>query len=140
MRFDLDKNLGISPDALKVYAKRAELLAGNLANADTPGFQARDIDFKNALQSMNATTHNSSVVKTTNSKHINTSTGMSDRINDVLGEIKFRVPQQPSLDGNTVDPLTEKAAFMENAMMYQTAIKFLGDKFKLTEATGIARF
>lgn len=130
MRFDLDKVLGSNPEALKVYSRRAELLAGNLANADTPGYKARDIDFKEALQDMNGTMKSAARINTTHPSHMNSAGGMNNRLDQVLGEMKYRIPQQASLDGNTVDSLQEKAAFMENALMYQATLKFLGGKFK----------
>ena len=129
MQFSLDKFFGINQQALKIHSQRSEILASNLANADTPGYQARDIDFKAALQRVNSEM-NAGTVMTTNAKHFNGAGGMDNRINDLVGELKYRTPNQPSLDGNTVDPLLEKAAFMDSAMQYQTNLKFLGDKIK----------
>ncbi len=129
MQFGLDKFFGTSQQALKIHSRRFEILAGNLANADTPGYKARDIDFKEALarvkSDLGATT-----LKTSNARHINSAGTTVGGLDDVLGEMKFRIPSQPSLDGNTVDPLLEKAAFMENALLYQTNLKFLGGKIK----------
>lgn len=129
MRFSLDKAFGIHQQALNVHSRRAEVLAGNLANAETPGFKARDIDFKDALQQVNGAKGSASLV-TTNARHMNSAGTMNGRIDDVLGEMKYRTATQPSVDGNTVDPLREKSAFMENALMYQTSLKFLSDKMK----------
>lgn len=129
MQFGLDKFFGINQQALTLHSRRSEILAGNLANADTPGFKARDIDFKAALQAVKAGAGDSSL-KTTNAHHISTDGTMAGRVDDVLGEMKFRTPSQPSLDGNTVDPLLEKAAFMENALLYQTNLQFLSGKIK----------
>lgn len=130
MRFELDKALGINPDVLNVYSRRAEVLAGNLANADTPGYKARDIDFKDALQDMKGSMQGASAMRITHASHINSAGSMNDRVSEILGEMKYRIPQQASIDGNTVDPLLEKSAFMENAMMYQASLKFLSAKFK----------
>ena len=134
MQFGLDKVFGIYQQALKIHSRRSELIAGNLANADTPGFKARDIDFKDALQrvkgGMSEAGTGVTTLKTTHANHIGSSGAGSSRIDDVLGEMKFRTPNQPSLDGNTVDPLFEKSAFMENAVMYQTNLQFLGGKIK----------
>jgi len=129
MQFGLDKFFGISQQALKIHSRRAEVLAGNLANADTPGYKARDIDFKAALQQVKSGMGDVAL-RTTNSKHINSAGTLPGRIDDVLGEMKYRIPSQPSLDGNTVDSLKEKAAFMENALLYQTNLQFLGGKIK----------
>lgn len=130
MQFGLDKFFGINQQALTIHSRRSEILAGNLANADTPGYKARDIDFKAALQAVQTGTRDSSGLKTTNAHHINSTGTTAGRVDDVLGEMKFRTPSQPSLDGNTVDPLLEKAAFMENALLYQTNLQFLSGKIK----------
>lgn len=129
MQFSLDKIFGINQQAVKIHSRRSEILAGNLANADTPGYQARDIDFKAALQQVKAGA-NAASLKTTHANHLNSAGSQSGRIDDLLGEMKYRTPSQPSLDGNTVDPLKEKAAFMENALLYQTNLKFLSSKIK----------
>ncbi len=133
MQFGLDKFFGISQEALKIHSRRAEVLAGNLANADTPGYKARDIDFKAALQQIKNGTGDVTL-RTTNPNHINSAGASPGRIDDVLGEMKYRIPSQPSLDGNTVDSLKEKAAFMENALLYQTNLQFLGGKIKHLKA------
>jgi len=129
MQFGLDKFFGISQQALKIHSRRAEVLAGNLANVDTPGYKARDIDFKAALQQVKSGMGDVTL-RTTNPNHINSAGTSPGRIDDVLGEMKYRIPSQPSLDGNTVDSLKEKAAFMENALLYQTNLQFLGGKIK----------
>jgi flagellar basal-body rod protein FlgB len=116
----MDNLFGIHATALKLRASRAELLAANIANADTPGYKARDIDFKNTLKLAGS---NSSDMKTTDARHI-TSAGTTK----MGAEILYRVPTQPSLDGNTVDLQTERSAFMENSMMYQASLRFLNGK------------
>ena len=71
MRFDLDKVFGIHEQGVRIRERRAELLAGNLANADTPNYKARDIDFKQVLQQAEAGT-NTTQMKITNAKHLQT--------------------------------------------------------------------
>jgi len=129
MQFGLDKYLGISQQALQVHSRRAEIIAGNLANADTPGYKAQDLDFKAALQQAKGQ-HQDSILRTTHPGHLGTGGNPAGSANDLLGEMKYRNPSQPSIDGNTVDPLQEKSAFMENAILYQTNLQFLGDKIK----------
>lgn len=131
MSLSLDKYLGVHPDALKVSAQRSELLAANLANADTPNYKARDIDFRAALSAANAS---SGVGLTaTHAGHIatggNAATG---------AELKYRVPYAPALDGNTVDAQVEQANFAENAVRYQATLTFLSSKFRglMTAITG----
>lgn len=127
MPITFDSALGIHQNALVLRSQRAEVLASNIANADTPGYKARDIDFKSALESVKAQTaegrFNTSLA-TTNSKHIQINN--SANATDVL----YRVPIQPSLDGNTVDGLIEKSSFAENALHYQASLTFLDGKFK----------
>ena len=122
MSITFDSALGIHQKALSLRSQRAELIASNIANADTPGYKARDIDFKAALASVD-TQSNGSLTRT-NSKHIQISSAGNN------AEALYRVPNQSSLDGNTVDGLVEKSAFAENALRYQASITFLDGKFK----------
>jgi flagellar basal-body rod protein FlgB len=125
MPTNLDSALGLHAAALSLRARRAELLAANLANADTPGFKAKDIDFKAVLARQEA---NGSAVglATTDAAHIATKSG-----GGVLStDLQYRIPNQPSLDGNTVDPHLEKAAFAENALQYQTSLLLLDRKIR----------
>jgi flagellar basal-body rod protein FlgB len=98
---------GIHGTALEVRAQRMGVLASNIANASTPGFKAKDIDFKAALQGAQRT-------------------GNADAAID--GNTLYRRPLQPSLDGNTVELVTEQTAFAENAVAYQTTLAFLNGR------------
>lgn len=120
----MDNLFGIHAEALKLRANRAELLAANIANADTPNYKARDINFQQALaQAAHQSGERSADLTTTNARHISTATGSA------MGtELLYRNPMQPSLDGNTVDLQTERSAFMENSMMYQASLRFLNGK------------
>lgn len=120
MAFDLDKALGIHAQALTVRAYRTELLANNIANADTPNYKAVDIDFKTALA--NAGSGNLPMATST-SKHIQTTSGNSARY-----ELLYRVPLQPALDGNTVDTQVEQAEFARNAVQHQASLTFLNGR------------
>ena len=122
MSITFDSALGIHQQALSLRSQRAEMLASNIANADTPGYKARDIDFKAALASVNPQSNGS--LTQTNSKHIQISSAGNH------AEALYRVASQSSLDGNTVDGLVEKSAFAENALRYQASITFLDGKFK----------
>ena len=125
MRFDLDKVFGVDQQAMLVRSKRAELLANNLANADTPNFLARDIDFKQVLSQAQAQ-DNASQLMTTEPGNISSGTP----IGDINADIMYRIPLQPSIDGNTVDTQMEKANFTQNAIQYQASVQFLGSKIK----------
>ncbi len=118
----LDQVFGIHERALQLRARRAELLAGNLANAETPGFKARDFDFQKVLkQEMSQPVR----MAVTNERHVQVG-------NDVISpaELLYRVPTQPSLDGNTVDSQQEYAAFSSNALEYQASLRFLTGKIQ----------
>ena len=122
MAISFDKALGDLPAHLSVYGQRSSLLASNIANADTPGYKARDIDFKAALSKAAG---DQISLKTTSGNHIaGTGSSMSGL------ETLYRNPTQPSLDGNTVDSQQEKARFTENAVRYQSTLTFLTGKFK----------
>ncbi len=118
----LDNALGIHEQALQLRARRAEVLAANIANADTPGYKARDFDFRAMLQEEVA---NSSRMKVTQPGHIQTEAGIVPP-----SRMEYRTPTQPSLDGNTVDTQVEHTAFAENALEYQASLKFLSGRIK----------
>jgi len=120
MAFDLDKALGIHAQALSLRAHRAELLANNIANADTPNYKAVDIDFKTALANASS---GELPMSTSTSNHIQTVSGDSARY-----ETLYRVPLQPALDGNTVDTQVEQAEFTRNAVQHQASLTFLSGK------------
>jgi flagellar basal-body rod protein FlgB len=133
MPLDLNTYLGVQQDALQVYSKRTEVLANNLANSDTPGYKARDVDFRSVLAAA-GTPGSSLPLTTTSSAHVTTSATGSAQSPD----LKYRVPLAPALDGNTVDVQLEQGAFAENAVRYQATLTFLSDRFKglMTAITG----
>ena len=98
---------GIHGAALEVRGQRMGILASNIANSSTPGFKARDIDFQKAMAAAQ-------------------DGGNLDGA--IAGATMYRVPLQPSLDGNTVDLSTEQTAFAENAVQYQTTLSFLNGR------------
>lgn len=121
MAINFDNALGIHPQALALREKRSELLATNLANADTPDYKARDLDFKSAFQQ--ALAGRSGELNRSQQGH------MTSR-NDVLGaELLYRNPQQASLDGNTVESHIEQAKYAENAVQYEASLRFINNKF-----------
>ncbi len=110
-----DPLFGIHAQALGVQRQRLELIASNLANADTPGFQARDLDFRTLLAAAGAPTSASSAP-----------------------EPQYRVPLQPAVDGNTVDVQIEQAQFADASLRYQASLGFLDSRIKsmITALTG----
>ena len=117
-----ENSLGIHDNALLVRSERSSIIANNLANADTPGFKARDIDF-NAILRGEVDRQSSLSVDKTNDRHI------PGRESDGWEKL-YRHPLQPSIDGNTVEENVENKNFTENAMAYNASFEFLNGKFK----------
>lgn len=117
-----NNSLGIHDNALLVRSERSSVIANNLANADTPGFKARDIDF-NAILRGEVERKSSLGIDKTNSRHI------QGREHDEWEKL-YSHPHQPSIDGNTVEENVENKNFTENAMAYNASFEFLNGKFK----------
>lgn len=131
--FDIDAHIGLHADALKLRSQRAELLARNLANADTPGFEARDFDFRDALDRAQGGQGGGVTLATAQAGHLGARGAAA-----IAPELQYRIPVAPSLDGNTVDVQLEQAAFAENAVKYQTTLHFVNSKLRglMTAITG----
>jgi flagellar basal-body rod protein FlgB len=123
MPISFDNILGIHERALMLRARRSEVLASNLANADTPGYKARDIDFKATLE-QSMSTQQGAGMNATHAGHFTNGAGGAD------GELLYRNPTQPSIDGNTVDSQVEKSKFAENALQYQASLSFIDGRLK----------
>jgi flagellar basal-body rod protein FlgB len=116
----IDAALGIHPQAIAAGSRRLELIAGNIANADTPGYKARDIDFRATMQALLAGPQGAAAaLRTTHAGH-QSAPGAS-----LTAEPLYRVPNLPALDGNTVDTQLEQSAFAEASVRYQASIDFL---------------
>lgn len=122
MTISFDSALGIHESAFKLRARRAEVLANNLANADTPGFKARDVDFKAML---NKAAGGQLPLEQTARGHLPLNASAGGDAN-----LAFRTPHQMSIDGNTVEEQVEHAEFMKNALAYQASFTMLNSKFK----------
>jgi flagellar basal-body rod protein FlgB len=123
----LDQYIGVHAAALDVRARRTEVIANNLANADTPGFKARDLDFRTALARAAGEQVPGVHLSTTRAGHIGGNASAEAASNP---DLKYRTPLAPALDGNTVDAQLEQAAFAENAVRYQATLTFLNSKFR----------
>lgn len=128
-----DPLFGIHARALAVWQKRAEAIADNLANADTPDYKARDVDFRKVLAS--ATGDGDSVQLQASEPGMIGSNG-STSSNAI--PLEWRVPLQPSMDGNTVDTQVEQAAYAANAVHYQASLTFINAQISMlrTAITG----
>ena len=125
---NLDQYVRVHAAALDVRARRTELIANNLANADTPGYQARDIDFRQAMA--RAAGEKTTGVFTSRPRRPGTSAAPPRPTPPPSPDLKYRTPLAPALDGNTVDAQLEQAAFAENAVRYQATLTFLNSKFR----------
>lgn len=125
MPINFDSALGIHESALKLRAKRAEVLANNLANVDTPNYKARDLDFRAALKGQMQNQGSSLKMTVSNEKHHN---GQSLQTQDE--GLLYRTAQQPSIDGNTVEEHVEHGEYMKNSLAFQASFTFLNGKFK----------
>ncbi len=125
MAISFERALGIHEQALLLRNRRTEVLANNIANADTPGFKARDIDFESVLASQVA---NKTLprMRGTHAKHFSS---MADAGSATRVTLSYRIPTQPALDGNTVDEQLENAAFARNVLDHQASFQFLNGKF-----------
>jgi flagellar basal-body rod protein FlgB len=152
MPLNLNTYRGLDPQALQLQGRRMEVIANNLANADTPNFKAQDFDFQSALaaagaaagiggRSASAASSGNGAVAgppavtlgTTEARHLSTQSNADPQVT-----LQYRVPLAPSLDGNTVDAQLEQAAFAENTVRYQATLTFLSGKFRdlMTAITG----
>jgi flagellar basal-body rod protein FlgB len=120
MAINFNAALGNGPQILAFREKRGEILAANLANADTPNFKARDLDFKSVLKQSLASGVS---MERTHAGHITPH-------QQVFGaNVMYRNPSQVSLDGNTVESHVEQTKYAENAVRYQASLNFLGGDF-----------
>jgi len=128
--------LGVHADALPLREQRMQLIASNLSNVDTPGYKAQDLDFNAALNAAGAAREglsSSSGLARTTEGHLGSG--------EIAGLNPFQITRQanqPSLDGNTVDPDAERAAYGRAALEYRASLSFLESKVKnmLTAITG----
>ena len=139
----LDKMTGrldFHSDALVLRAERQRILSSNIANADTPGYVARDFDFAKTLRA--ATTAPSPAqqamraASTTHGQHMQLPTASFGA--DKEGRLGYSLSSQPSLDNNTVDLDRERANFVDNAVRYEATLRFLNGQSKtmLSAITG----
>ncbi|TRX74473.1 flagellar basal body rod protein FlgB [Pseudomonas mangiferae] len=126
MSISFENALGIHEKALSFRSQRSEVLANNIANADTPNYKARDLDFSSVLQAETDKANRGAFnLAVTNTKHI-AAEGMQAGDGDLL----YRIPFQPSLDQNTVDSQVEQAKYGENTVQFQASFTLLNSKFK----------
>ncbi|MCP4324840.1 MAG: flagellar basal body rod protein FlgB [Alteromonadales bacterium] len=122
MAIGFDKGFQLHSQGMLIRSERAEVIASNIANADTPGYKAKGLDFKQALAQ--ATTNQQVGMSRTNDKHFDVRTELNNSVD-------FRVPNQPDTgDGNTVDVQVERNLYLKNSLEYQASVQFLNGKIK----------
>ena len=124
MAISFDKAFGIHQYTIGARSARAEVLSANIANADTPGYKARDLDFSAALQQAQSGIESGFSLATSNERHISSTVSSG-----LTSSIKYRNPDQPDTgDGNSVDVQQERSAFLENGLEYQASLEFLNSR------------
>lgn len=121
MGINFEQALRVHSQGLALRSRRTEVIAGNLANADTPNYKARDLDFKSAMAGALGSIEKP--LKATHAAHLQAP-------GNNPGELLYRVPTQMSVDGNSVDAEREKAVFSENAVYYQASLRFLSGRIQ----------
>ena len=114
----VENALGIHERAIAVRNRRVELISQNIANADTPNYKARDVDFEKILK---AQTGESSLRRSNEAHYLDASTATGQTL-------KYRQSMNPSADGNTVEMAVEQMEFAENSMRYVSSLTFLNSR------------
>jgi flagellar basal-body rod protein FlgB len=122
MAISFDKAFGVHQYTIGARSQRAEVLAENIANADTPGYKARDVDFSSLLAQAQGSQTTSVNLMRTNQLHLEGGSSLDTGV-------MYRNPLQADTgDGNTVDINQERTVFMQNSLEYQTSLEFLNGK------------
>ncbi len=124
MPISFEKAFSIHDDAMIMRSRRSSILASNIANADTPNYKARDVDFAAMFNQLDRRSGDTLRLVGTHSSHLQSGSATLDQ------ELKYRNPLHASLDGNTVDSHVEQAKFSENALRYQTSFTFLNGRIQ----------
>ena len=117
----IDQQMGVLRSAANLRAYRQELLASNIANADTPNYKARDIDFQRALAAAQSGRAGAGTLTTTSPRHLQAVDGGGA----YAAAIRYRTEYQASVDGNTVNLDIERSAFAENAVQLEASLTFI---------------
>jgi flagellar basal-body rod protein FlgB len=121
----LTDSLDFQAQALTLRSDRQRLIASNIANADTPGYVARDMNFADALRDATGSGNAAAQLNTTNAGHLALN---SDSQADTT--LKYAASSQPNLDRNTVDMDRERASFADNALKYEATLRFINNGVK----------
>lgn len=138
----LDDFLGYNQAALNLRSQRQQVIASNIANADTPNYKAKDFDFSAALQSALKAAGNSAAatgngggqtLSTTAAKHFSNASLVADNGAGTLDDgtpLQYRIPAQGAVDGNTVDMDAERNQFADNGVRYEAGLTMINSDIK----------
>jgi flagellar basal-body rod protein FlgB len=129
----LTNSLNFQTQALLLRSERQRLIASNIANADTPGYQARDMDFGAALREATGAATPGNALSASQAGHLSPAAGARSEAG-----LKYATPSQTNLDSNTVDMDRERAAFADNAVHYEATLRFINGSVRtmLSAITG----
>ena len=121
---DIAQSFAVLSKALDLRTQRHQVLASNIANADTPGYKARDFDFQSAMQNAVGSRTGAAGMAMTSAGHLG-GNGMAGS-----GVLQFRKESQSAADGNTVDMDVERSQITDNALQYQILTQLISNKFQ----------
>lgn len=121
----LTDSLNFQTQALMLRAERQQQLASNIANADTPGYQARDFDFSRALKEATGEIGTPGALQTTQARHLAPLAGALSPAGR-----EFAMAAQTNLDSNTVDMDRERASFVDNSVKYEATLRFINSSVR----------
>ncbi len=136
---NLTNGLDFQAKALVIRADRQRVIASNIANADTPGYVGRDINFKEAMSAALGSSSASAPLPlsgsggsdgTSNARHIALQSTLGSLRNDGSPSLAYTVQSQPSMDGNSVDMDHERSSFVDNAVRYEATLRFINGSSK----------
>ena len=134
----LTDSLDFQGQALQLRSERQRLIASNIANADTPGYIARDMDFAKTLKAATGSLPAAGALATSHAGHLGTGGAAGAGGAKVAGELLYATPSQTNLDRNTVDMDRERASFADNAIKYEATLRFINSNVRtsLSAITG----
>ncbi len=128
----ISNTLDFQAQALTLRAERQRLIASNIANADTPGYVARDMNFAQTLREVTGAAQAATRLVATQSGHFGTPAGtVASRAAAVADNLEYATPSQTNLDRNTVDMDRERASFADNTVKYEAALRFINANVRL---------
>ena len=120
--------LDFQAQALHLRSERQRLIASNIANADTPGYVAREMNFAQALRDATSAGQPAATLAASQPGHIGSSSAMGSTVSTLL----YASPSQTNLDRNTVDMDRERASFADNTVKYEATLRFIGATVRTT--------